>query len=193
MSVKASDPLKPHFEEIQAHYDMSNEFFTLFLDPTRTYSCAYFERDDMTLEEAQLAKIDLALDGLDLRPGMTLLDIGFGWGPTMKRAVETLRRRRPGSDVEPATSTLGRADPRARRHPRSSAEVLLRGWEEFDEPGRPGRSIEAFERFGSTGTRLLRDVPTGAARRRPDGAADDHGSPAEALAGDGHPDHDGAI
>src|SRR3982074_2619159 len=56
--------LTPHFENVQAHYDLSDDFFRLFLDPTRTYSCAYFERDDMTLEEAQLAKIDLALGKL---------------------------------------------------------------------------------------------------------------------------------
>ena len=80
--------LEPHFEDVQAHYDLSNEFFSLFLDPTRTYSCAYYERDDMTLEEAQLAKIDLALDSLELRPGMKLLDVGCGWGATMMRALE---------------------------------------------------------------------------------------------------------
>ena len=50
--------MRPHFEDIQAHYDLSDDFFGLFQDPTRTYSCAYFERDDMTLEEAQIAKID---------------------------------------------------------------------------------------------------------------------------------------
>ena len=80
--------LKPHFEDVQAHYDLSDEFFRLFLDPTQTYSCAYFERDDMTLEEAQLAKIDLALGKLGLQPGMTLLDVGCGWGSTMMRAIE---------------------------------------------------------------------------------------------------------
>src|SRR5512135_83537 len=80
--------LTPHFDDVQAHYDLSDDFFRLFLDPTQTYSCAYFERDDMTLEEAQLAKIDLALDKLGLQPGMTLLDVGCGWGSTMKRAVE---------------------------------------------------------------------------------------------------------
>src|SRR6201991_192980 len=81
--------MRPHFEEVQAHYDLSDDFFGLFQDPSRTYSCAYFEREDMTLEEAQLAKIDRALGKLDLQPGMTLLDVGCGWGAVMKRAVET--------------------------------------------------------------------------------------------------------
>ena len=64
----ADQGLKPHFEDVQAHYDLSDDFFRLFLDPTQTYSCAYFERDDMTLEEAQIAKIDLALGKLGLGP-----------------------------------------------------------------------------------------------------------------------------
>ena len=80
--------LTPHFADVQAHYDLSDDFFRLFLDPTQTYSCAYFERRDMTLEEAQLAKIDLALGKLGLQPGMTLLDVGCGWGATMRRAIE---------------------------------------------------------------------------------------------------------
>lgn len=71
--------MRPYFEEVQAHYDLSDDFFGLFQDPSRTYSCAYYERDDMTLEQAQMAKIDLALDQPALQPGMTLLDIGCGW------------------------------------------------------------------------------------------------------------------
>ncbi|OBG17921.1 hypothetical protein A5769_13120 [Mycobacterium intracellulare] len=47
-----------------------------------------FERDDMTLEQAQIAKVDLTLDSLDLAPGTTLLDIGCGWGSTLKRAIQ---------------------------------------------------------------------------------------------------------
>ena len=80
--------LKPYYEESQATYDISDDFFGLFLDPNMVYTCAYFERDDMTLEEAQLAKLDLALDKLDLEPGMTLLDVGCGWGGAVVRAVE---------------------------------------------------------------------------------------------------------
>ena len=64
--------LKPHFEKVQSHYDLSDDFYRLFLDSTQTYSCAYFEPDDITLEEAQIAKIDLSLGKLDLKPGMTI-------------------------------------------------------------------------------------------------------------------------
>src|SRR6201987_6512872 len=83
-----SPQLRPAYEDVQAHYDLSNDFFGLFQDPTRTYSCAYYEREDMTLEEAQIAKIDLSLGKLGLEPGMTLLDIGCGWGACINRALD---------------------------------------------------------------------------------------------------------
>ena len=84
-------PLRPFFESVRAHYDLSNDFFRLFLDPTMTYSCAFFQHEDMTLEKAQLAKIDLALGKCDLQPGQRLLDIGCGWGSTVRRAAEKHR------------------------------------------------------------------------------------------------------
>jgi cyclopropane-fatty-acyl-phospholipid synthase len=65
---------------VAAHYDLGNDFFSLFLDRTMTYSCAVFERPDMTLEEAQLAKMERICRKLDLRPGQHLLEIGTGWG-----------------------------------------------------------------------------------------------------------------
>ena len=85
---RAGTQLKPPVEAVRSHYDKSNEFFKLWLDPSMTYSCGYFEeRPNMTLEEAQYAKRKLALDKLNLEPGMTLLDIGCGWGSTMRHAV----------------------------------------------------------------------------------------------------------
>jgi cyclopropane-fatty-acyl-phospholipid synthase len=139
--------LTPHFEDVQSHYDLSDDFYRLFLDPTQTYSCAYFESDDMTLEEAQLAKIDLSLGKLGLQPGMTLLDIGCGWGATMRRAVErydvnviglTLSENQH-DHVQKAFAAMD--DPRSKR-------VLLKGWEQFAEPVDRIVSIGAFEHFG---------------------------------------------
>ncbi|BCZ20700.1 cyclopropane mycolic acid synthase CmaA1 [Mycobacterium senriense] len=139
--------LTPHFDDVQAHYDLSDEFFRLFLDPTQTYSCAYFEREDMTLEEAQIAKIDLALGKLGLQPGMTLLDVGCGWGATMMRAQEKY-------DVNVVGLTLSRNQAEhveeliAKSGSPRSARVLLEGWEKFDEPVDRIVSIGAFEHFG---------------------------------------------
>ena len=139
--------LKPHFEDVQAHYDLSDDFFRLFLDPSQTYSCAYFERDDMSLRDAQLAKIDLALGKLHLEPGMTLLDIGCGWGATVKRAVERY-------DVNVVGLTLSKNQQAhveellAKSDSPRSKEVLLQGWEQFHEPVDRIVSIGAFEHFG---------------------------------------------
>jgi cyclopropane-fatty-acyl-phospholipid synthase len=142
-----ADKLTPHFEDVQAHYDLSDDFFRLFLDPSQTYSCAYFEREDMTLEEAQLAKIDLSLGKLGLQPGMTLLDIGCGWGATLRRAIEkydvnviglTLSKNQ-AAHVQKSFDQLETT--RTRR-------LLLKGWEQFDEPVDRIVSIGAFEHFG---------------------------------------------
>ena len=138
--------MEPHFEEVQAHYDLSDEFFGLFQDPTRTYSAAYYEREDMTLAEAQLAKIDLALGKLDLQPGMTLLDIGCGWGSVLQRAIEKY-------DVNVVGLTLSRNQCKFAQElldgidTARSRRILLRGWEQFDEPVDRIVSIEAIEAF----------------------------------------------
>jgi cyclopropane-fatty-acyl-phospholipid synthase len=65
---------------VQFHYDLSNDFYKLFLDPLMQYSCAYYPRWDATLEEAQHAKVDMICRKLRLRPGERFLDIGCGWG-----------------------------------------------------------------------------------------------------------------
>ena len=65
---------------IQAHYDLGNDFFQRFLDPTMMYSSAIFERPDMTLEQASLAKLDRVCRTLNLKPGDHVMEIGTGWG-----------------------------------------------------------------------------------------------------------------
>jgi len=67
-------------EAIAYHYDVSNEFYALFLDPLMVYTCAYYRDPDGKLEEAQQDKLDLVCRKLRLEPGETMLDIGCGWG-----------------------------------------------------------------------------------------------------------------
>jgi cyclopropane-fatty-acyl-phospholipid synthase len=138
--------MRPHFEEIQAHYDLSDDFFGTFQDPSRTYSCAFFERDEATLEEAQMAKIDLALGKLDLQPGMTLLDVGCGWGSLMQRAVKNYDVNVIGLTLSKNQSVYCQRLLEEIDSDRSR-EVFLRGWEEFDQPVDRIVSIEAFEAF----------------------------------------------
>jgi cyclopropane-fatty-acyl-phospholipid synthase len=132
---------------VQSHYDLSDDFYRLFLDPTNTYSCAYFERDDMTLEEAQFAKMDLSLGKLGLQPGMTLLDIGCGWGSTMMRAVEKYDVNVIGLTLSENQFAHVEKLFAASDSPRSK-RVLLNGWEQFNEPVDRIVSIGAFEHFG---------------------------------------------
>src|SRR6185312_8648784 len=146
-SNKTEDDMRPHFEDIQAHYDLSDDFFGLFQDPSRKYSCAYFTGPNCTLQEAQIADVDLNLDQLDLKPGMTLLDIGCGWGLTMQRAIEKY-------DVNVIGLTLSK-NQRAyctqlldKLGSERTHDVRLEGWEQFHQPVDRIVSIEAFEHFG---------------------------------------------
>jgi len=74
-------------ELIQFHYDVSNAFYELFLDPEMVYSCAYFRTWSTSLEQAQQDKLDLICRKLRLRPGHSLLDIGSGWGALLCHAA----------------------------------------------------------------------------------------------------------
>jgi cyclopropane-fatty-acyl-phospholipid synthase len=138
--------LRPFYEEAQSTYDISDQFFALFLDPTMTYTCAYFERDDLTLEEAQMAKVDLALGKLGLEPGMTLLDVGCGWGGALVRAIEKF-------DVNVIGITLSRNQYECSRAKlatiptKRTVEARLQGWEEFHDKVDRIVTIEAFDAF----------------------------------------------
>ena len=75
-------------QAIEHHYDVSNDFYRLWLDPHMVYSCAYFPQQNETLEEAQCAKLDHILNKIMLKPGERLLDIGCGWGALAIRAAQ---------------------------------------------------------------------------------------------------------
>ncbi len=87
-------------ENIAAHYDLGNDFYSAWLDATMTYSCARFASAKDSLEEAQLRKVNMLLDRLELRPGQRLLEIGCGWGTL---AIEAAKR---GASVVGLTLSL---------------------------------------------------------------------------------------
>lgn len=139
--------MTPHFEDIQAHYDLSDDFFGVFQDPTRKYSCGFFTGPNCTLSEAQIANVDQHLDRLDLKPGMTLLEVGCGWGLTLQRAMEKY-------DVNVIGLTLSKNQKAycdrllAKLDTERTYDVRLEGWEQFHSPVDRIVSIEAFEHFG---------------------------------------------
>ena len=75
-------------KEVQSHYDIGNDFYKLWLDETMSYSCGYFKSEDDSLRQAQVNKTEHILEKLHLKEGMTLLDIGCGWGFLLKMAAE---------------------------------------------------------------------------------------------------------
>jgi cyclopropane-fatty-acyl-phospholipid synthase len=90
------------------HYDVGNEFFALFLDPSMTYSCAIFSRGASTLEEAQEAKLELVCSKLALEPGERVLDVGCGWGSFAIHAAGRHGARVLGITLSPEQARLAR-------------------------------------------------------------------------------------
>lgn len=142
--------LSPFFDTVQSIYDHDHttRWLQLFLDPTMAYSCAYFQPEDLTLEEAQIAKFDLSLGKCDLHPGQTLLEIGCGWGACSYRAATKY-----GVNVIALTLSETQRDvcrQMADTLPPGSGkvDVHLMGWEQFQQPVDRIVSIAAFEHFG---------------------------------------------
>jgi len=96
-------------DNIHAHYDLGNDLFALMLDPTMTYSCAYWERPGMTLEEAQRAKNRHICEKLGLGPGDHVLEIGCGWGGFAIQAATDYGCRVTGLTLSPSQAGFARA------------------------------------------------------------------------------------
>ena len=88
ISLINRDTLRRVPKNISHHYDLGNEFYSFFLDKTMTYSCAYFNKEDDSLEQAQLNKYEHISRKLLLKPGDSLLDIGCGWGGMLIYAAQ---------------------------------------------------------------------------------------------------------
>lgn len=93
---------------VRFHYDRSNEFFGLFLDPRMVYSCAYFRHQADSLAVAQEQKLDLVCRKLRLQPGQRLIDIGSGWGALIMHAARHYGVEAVGLTLSPAQAQLAR-------------------------------------------------------------------------------------
>lgn len=125
------------------HYEFSNEFYALWLDPTLTYSCAYFATGHEDLETAQMAKVDLAFRKVGLQAGQRLLDIGCGWGAAAERAATLYGASAVGLTL--SNNQFEYAQGRVR--PSLPLEYRLEGWETYRERCDRIVSFGAFEHF----------------------------------------------
>ncbi|MDR2155043.1 MAG: cyclopropane-fatty-acyl-phospholipid synthase family protein [Burkholderiaceae bacterium] len=159
-------------QAIQYHYDVSNDFYAEWLDPALVYSCAYFERGDETLAEAQEKKIDHILTKLRLQPDQSLLDIGCGWGSLVLRAAQKFGARCVGITLSQNQFDLATERVRATG---LADRIDIRLQDYRDVEGKFDRitSIGMFEHVGlknlSAYFRVIRDSLT------PDGWAMNHG------------------
>jgi cyclopropane-fatty-acyl-phospholipid synthase len=158
---------------VRHHYDLSNDYFALFLDESMTYSCALFSRGATTLEEAQQAKLALVCDKLALEPGQRVLDIGCGWGSF---AIHAAR----GRGVEVTGITL--SEPQAELARRRAAEagvadrVDIRVADYRDLDGEPFDAVASIGMVEHVGSVQIDAYAKQVARLvRPGGRALNHG------------------
>jgi cyclopropane-fatty-acyl-phospholipid synthase len=132
---------------IQFHYDLSNAFYALFLDPEMQYSCAYYPRWDASLEEAQLAKLDMICRKLRLAPGDRFLDIGCGWGGLVCHAARNYGVSAHGVTLSEAQLAFAR-EKIARLGLQDRVTVELKDYREIDGQFDKIASIGMFEHVG---------------------------------------------
>jgi cyclopropane-fatty-acyl-phospholipid synthase len=136
-------------QAVTYHYDVSNDFYALFLDKNLIYSCAYFQTPEEALDIAQERKLDYICRKLRLRPGQRLLDIGCGWGGLVIHAAKYY-----GVDATGITLSQPQADLANERIATAGlsdrCRVLVRDYREVDEPGGYDAlaSVGMFEHVG---------------------------------------------
>ena len=132
---------------IGAHYDLGNELFGAFLDESMTYSCAVFDRDGMTLAEAQATKLDRICQKLELGPGQHLLDVGCGWGALAIHAARYYGCRVTAATISREQYEYARARVEAEGL-EDQVEILLRDYRELTGQYDKVTAIEVIEAVG---------------------------------------------
>ncbi|WP_258948247.1 SAM-dependent methyltransferase [Lentzea californiensis] len=137
-------------DAISHHYDLSNDFYRLVLDPSMAYSCAYFTSEDEPLAQAQHNKLDLVCRKLGLEPGMRLLDVGCGWGSMIIHAAKHYGVHATGVTIsaQQREHILGRIEAEGLT---GRVEVRLQDYREVrDEPFDAISTIEMGEHVGES-------------------------------------------
>lgn len=129
---------------IAYHYDLGNELFALMLDETMTYSCAVFERPEMTLADAQRAKLDRLCRLLELRPEDHVLEIGCGWGGFARHAAERYGCRVTGITISREQAALARE-----RTSGLPVEIVEQDYRTVEGPFTKVASVEMIEAIGA--------------------------------------------
>lgn len=134
---------------VRHHYDVSNDYFATFLDPTMTYSCAIFSRGAKTLEEAQWVKRELVCTKLNLQPGERVLDVGCGWGAFAIHAAKEHGVHVTGITLSEPQAELARQRA-AEQGVADQIEIKVMDWRELQaEPFDAISSIGMVEHVGS--------------------------------------------
>lgn len=144
---KMSHSEKSSQEDIQSHYDIGNDFYEMWLDKTMTYSCAYFENDDDTLEQAQINKVHHILNKLATEPGKRLLDIGSGWGTLLFTAAEEYGLNATGITLSQEQYDYTQQQIKE-RHLEGKVNVLLEDYREVHDTFDYVTSVGMFEHVG---------------------------------------------
>jgi cyclopropane-fatty-acyl-phospholipid synthase len=133
---------------IQYHYDVSNEFYARWLDPSMVYSCAYFEDGNEDLGSAQIKKIDHILTKIRVQPGQTLLDIGCGWDALAIRAAQKYGARCVGITLSDNQLRLARENV-ARLGLSDRVEIRLQDYRDVKGQFDRITSVGMFEHVGT--------------------------------------------
>lgn len=134
-------------KNVQHHYDLSNDFYRLFLDADMQYSCAYWPDPDITLEEAQRLKKAHIAAKLNLKPGMKVLDIGCGWGGMAIYLAEKYGCHVTGVTLSDEQLALGRARAKE-RGVADKVDLRLQDYRDLDEQFDAVVSVGMFEHVG---------------------------------------------
>jgi len=148
------------FQVGRKHYDLGNDLFEAMLDERMIYSCGYW-REAKTLEEAQVAKLELVCKKLDIRQGMLVLDIGCGWGGTAKYIAE-----RYGAKVVGVTVSKEQADLARRNTEGLSVDIRLQDYRELQGTFDRILSIGMFEHVGYKNYRVYMQTVRRLLRKR---------------------------